>query len=398
MKRLSYLPSLEHKLLLKAGLLQDERAKEAWQAWTARVRLPSDAVDGGTYRLLPLVYRNLTELGFQDASLALLKGIHRRTWYENQLRLRLLAELLDRFREAGIPTLVLKGAALALRYYDDVGLRPMDDVDVLVPTERASEAIALLHRLGWREKPYRGMRHVDSKVIAARHSWEFSNESGDRVDLHWHALFTSCFPGADEPFWHDAEPLTVGNTSSLALNATDALVHTCAHGACWNPLPPVRWVSDAIYILRSGAHRIAWQRFVDLAQWLGVTLQVRDSLDYLVRNFDAPIPAEAFAQLARAPFSAEERRAYVCLSSTPAGPVPSVARIWHSYRHYRALWVRRTSSRPPIGLLAYARVTAGQPTNLHLLRRSLQLVWRDIPARLGGIGESPPKQVANPTP
>ncbi|MCS6910326.1 MAG: nucleotidyltransferase family protein, partial [Anaerolineales bacterium] len=365
MKRLGYLPSPEHELLLKAGLLRDERALAAWRAWTARVRLPDDAVDSATYRLLPLVYHNLIALGLGDTSLALLRGIHRRTWYENQMRLRSLAELLNRFREAGMPTLVLKGAALALRYYDNVGLRPMDDVDLMVPTERAAEAIALLHRLGWRERPYREIRDVDSTVIAARHAWEFINAAGDRMDLHWHALFTSCFPGADEPFWHGAEPLTVGYASSLALNATDALLHTCAHGARWNLLPSVRWVSDAIYILRSGPHRIAWQRFVELADWLGVTPHVRDSLDYLIQHFDAPVPAEALAQLAANATAVPpaERRAYAYFSSTPANLLPGVARVWHDYRHYRSLWMRRTSSRPPIGLFAYARATSGQPTN-----------------------------------
>ncbi|BCX04515.1 MAG: hypothetical protein KatS3mg053_2453 [Candidatus Roseilinea sp.] len=396
MPRLSYLPSPTHELLLKAGLLQDERALQAWRAWTAHVRLPDDPVDGGAFRLLPLVYHNLIALGFHDPSLTLLKGIHRRTWFENQLRLRSLAGLLDRFHQAGIPTLVLKGAALALRYYADVGLRPMDDVDVLIPTERAREAIALLHRWGWREKPYREMRQVDDNVIAARHSWEFSNEAGDRVDLHWHALFTSCFPGADESFWRDAEPWTIGGTSSLALNAADALIHTCAHGGQWNPLPPVRWISDAIHILRSGAHRIAWQRFVALTQWLGVTLHVRDSIDYLIKNFDAPIPAEVLTELARVPVSAEERRVYVCLSSAPTGVLPSVARIWHSYRRYQTLWMARASSRPPIGLLAYAQATAGQPTPLHLIRRGLQLIQRDVPAWLGSAGKSRIGRAANP--
>lgn len=396
MTRPDYFPSPMHELLLRAGLLKDDRALEAWRAWTAHVHLPDDPVDGGALRLLPLVYHNLTSLGFRDAVLPLLKGIHRRTWYENQLRLHSLAGLLDRFCEAGIPTLVLKGAALALRYYADVGLRPMDDADVLVPTERALEAVGLLRRLGWRERHYRESSHVNPTIIAVRHSWEFSNEAGDRVDLHWHALFTSCFPGADEPLWRNAEPLTIGGVPSLTLSATDALIHTCAHGGHWNLLPPVRWVSDAIHILRSEAHHIDWQRLVSLVQWLGVTLHVRDSLGYLIERFDAPIPAEVLTQLSRTPGSGEEHRAYACLSSAPTGLLPSFGRVWHSYAHYRALWVRRTASRPPVGLLAYARASTGQPTNRHLFQRVLQLIWRDVPVWLSGAGKARSAQAMNP--
>ncbi len=396
MTRPDYFPSPMHELLLRAGLLKDDRALAAWRAWTAHVRLPDDPVDGGTFRLLPLVYHNLTSLGLRDAALPLLKGIHRRIWYENQLRLHSLADLLDRFREAGIPTLVLKGAALVLRYYADVGLRPMDDADVLVPTERVLEAIVLLRRMGWRERRYREWSQVDPTIIATRHSWEFSNEAGDRVDLHWHALSTSCFPGADDPLWRGAEPLMIGSAPSLALNATDALMHTCAHGGCWNPLPPVRWVSDAMHVLRSAADHIDWQRVVDMVQWLSATLPVRDSLGYLVEHFDAPIPAKVLDQLSHVSVSAEEHRAYACRSSAPTGFLPGVGRVWHGYAHYRALWMRRTSSQPPVGLLAYARVSTGQPSTRHLLQRALQLIWRNAPAWMSRAGKAQSERAANP--
>ncbi len=48
---------------------------------------------------------------------------------------------------AGIPALWLKGAALALTIYPDPALRPMIDLDVLVPIDRCTEALAILQRL-----------------------------------------------------------------------------------------------------------------------------------------------------------------------------------------------------------------------------------------------------------
>jgi hypothetical protein len=51
-------------------------------------------------------------------------------------------------REAGLMPLVYKGAALLTRY-GAPGLRPMDDVDLVVPAEALAEAIAVLERAGW---------------------------------------------------------------------------------------------------------------------------------------------------------------------------------------------------------------------------------------------------------
>ena len=56
---------------------------------------------------------------------------------------------LERLGGAGIPVVALKGVALAWRHYPEPGLRPMRDLDLLVPEARARQAIALLHDAGF---------------------------------------------------------------------------------------------------------------------------------------------------------------------------------------------------------------------------------------------------------
>ena len=46
--------------------------------------------------------------------------------------------------QAGVPFIVLKGAALIACYLADRSLRPMDDIDILVPEDRLADAIAVL--------------------------------------------------------------------------------------------------------------------------------------------------------------------------------------------------------------------------------------------------------------
>ena len=52
-----------------------------------------------------------------------------------------LAGILTAFDRAGIPVMLLKGAALGPTIYGRPDLRPMGDVDLLVPSEHVEEAL-----------------------------------------------------------------------------------------------------------------------------------------------------------------------------------------------------------------------------------------------------------------
>src|SRR5262249_54557182 len=135
------------ELLLRAALLDGPEAEGAFEAWQARVDLAQ--IDAGSFRLLPLLYANLTRLGIRSPLSARLRGIHRQAWYRNQVLFRRGAETLRALEGAGIPTLLLKGIPLALLHYRDEAVRPMADADVLVPTQAVTGALAVLRRAGW---------------------------------------------------------------------------------------------------------------------------------------------------------------------------------------------------------------------------------------------------------
>jgi hypothetical protein len=69
--------------------------------------------------------------------------------YAAAVRTRIVAEILSAFDRAGIPLLVLKGAALAQLVYATPLLRPMRDVDILVPEGEARRAWDVLLRSGF---------------------------------------------------------------------------------------------------------------------------------------------------------------------------------------------------------------------------------------------------------
>ena len=87
-----------------------DAALAAWETWKERNDVGS--VDRGAKRLLPLVYRRLTELRVDDPDLGRLKDLYLHAWYRNQVKFRWAAEAVGRLREAGLDVMLLKGAAL----------------------------------------------------------------------------------------------------------------------------------------------------------------------------------------------------------------------------------------------------------------------------------------------
>ena len=98
----------------------------------------------GQQRLLPLLQRNLTCLGIEDPLIDRFRGLRRYFWVRNLKAMAFAQDVFAALDRDDVPFIVLKGAALVACYLDDRSLRPMDDIDVLVPEERLTDAIMVL--------------------------------------------------------------------------------------------------------------------------------------------------------------------------------------------------------------------------------------------------------------
>ena len=322
-------PNPMQELVLRAALLQGQAARDAWQQFCDRDGL--DNLDHGCYRTLPMVYHNLSRQAPDHPLLGMLRGVHRRAWYENKALFRRAAPLLDSLRQAGIPLLLLKGAPLAILYYSDLGLRPMQDLDVMVPEDRAAQAIGLLEARGFARLTPSPPR-ISPEFLRFRHSIGFRHPELGELDLHWHLTWQACYPGADEPFWRAAVPLDFEGVPVLALCPTDQLFHAMVHGVFFNEVPPMRWVTDAFHVIRSGAE-IDWDRWLATGRRLRAMLPLRDSLQYLVEKFGAPAPPAILDALRAWRPSRAERLSHE-RSVDPQrlqGPVDTCLAHWHAH-------------------------------------------------------------------
>ena len=339
----SCLPSKKQELLLKAAILKGSAAINSWSEWSSSSDLA--AVDHETQLFLPVVYSNLYGQGFRDPGLERCRGLYRKSWAKNKVLLHEMTGILRMVQDAGVTVLVLKGAAMSLLYYKEQGIRPMEDIDILVPPEHAKNAIDALFASGWTRTKNSGTPFNERfpDVNKANHF----EKHGCYVDMHWHLLLASSYQGGDDDFRAGAVPVRIDDTLTVqALNPTDHIFHLLVHAMRWNPAPLLRWVADAMTILDSG-QEIDWNRLLKQAENRELLLPVRNGLFYLHELMNAPIPPAVLEEIRKKEISSFEYREFR-VHSHPEKLLAGLLHTWyqHCRVHRKESLLRRLASFP----------------------------------------------------
>jgi hypothetical protein len=294
-----------HERMLQAALLRDGGAERRWRALREEIDLDT-FWDGRAINFLPLVYRALVDEGSDDPDLPRLRGVHRKNWYDKQLRFRSVAPALHALAAADVDALVLKGTAFAIACYPDMGLRHMLDCDLLVRPGQVGRALRALAPAGWAP-----LEALPQSYAEHAQELDVMSAEGAVIDLHWHIAQWLVPPddpwNADNPFWDRSVPIEVSGAPARALDPTDALLHSIVHGARhgWRDAP--QWVADAVVI--AGSNPIDWDRIADTALARGIALPVRYALRYLTDTFAIAVPGAVVERL-DIPTAARSRRMF----------------------------------------------------------------------------------------
>ena len=284
-----------HLLLLKAALLDGDAAMAAYRAW--RPTLDLDTISYGQQRLLPLLQSNLTRLGIEDPLADRFRGIRRYFWVRNLKAMAFARQVFATLDQIGVPFIVLKGTALVACRFVDRSLRPMDDIDILVPQDRVAETIAVLTAMNLRPKgaSFRPFM-LNSRLFPAIAGWPFVG-TDKNIDLHWKALHLDLRPEADDRFWEGHREANLDGMPIRVLNPADQIIHICAHAA--QPYAGAaieQWPADAILVIRANKD-LCVERLVSEATHRGLSAIIAEGLDFLVREFNVSIPNTAISRM-----------------------------------------------------------------------------------------------------
>jgi hypothetical protein len=377
-------PTPLQELLLQACLLDGRNAEVAFGHWNEQ--RGASPLDRGSERLLPLLWHRQGERVASMEPGSNPKSHYLRTWRDNQLLLSRSRAVLQALTRAAIPVMLLKGMALSFEAYRSLGVRPMADLDLAVPFQLVSQALNVLGREGWSASPTplsgsgsamassltwleqpRPTRSFDLAYLITRHGHGFRKEDGQEIDLHWFLFQGQCDPGVDDRSWQAARPLQepvrwgLEGPGDLLLipSPADHLLLLLSHGARWNPVPSIRWIADAVTLMRA-APDLDWDWFLAETLRRRAILPVREMLGYLKESFELQLPAWVLSSLHKAPLTRRERLSYR-LAVSPPGAGTAVAELRYLGRRHRRLRQDLCHGTPCAGFAQYVTHVLGAP-------------------------------------
>ena len=325
-------------LLLKAALLDEDAAIAAYRAW--RPTLDFATISLGQQRLLPLLQRNLMRFGIEDPLIDRFREIRRYFLVRNLKAMAFGQRVFATLDQIGVPFIVLKGAALIACYLADRSLRPMEDIDILVPEDRLANAIAVLTAMNLHPQGISPRYLMRSRFRRFIPGCAFVGPD-QNIDLHWKALHLDLRPEADDRFWQAHRQTSLDGTPIRVLDPAHQLIHICAHAAQLGAdAAAEQWPADAILVIRGGKDLCARRLMVEADQ-RGLSAIMAEALAFLAQEFDVSISNLTISRM-RASATWTERTEMRVL----AGPSKVLSSHWRS-----ALLDCRCISREPVNRL-----------------------------------------------
>jgi hypothetical protein len=204
------------------------------------------------------------------------------------------------FNDANLPVVFVKGAALAMLAFNNLGMRAGQDIDMLVPYDTLPAATTLLTRAGYRciDPPTTISKAQMRLVMPLRKDFGFAHEStGVRIELHWR-LFLNPHAMTEDSIMEASRvvPLT-GSEGLRTLGEQDLFAYLCMHGALhwWYRL---KWLAD-VNALLAATSEDGVARLVGAAEVRGAGLAAAQALLLCRCLLGAPLPDRLMATLTK---------------------------------------------------------------------------------------------------
>jgi hypothetical protein len=248
------------------------------------------------HRLVPLVAARAKHLDHElippEVGDKLRELQRAQTLFALQLTAELL-RLLARFANAGIQVLITKGPALAVRCYDEPGMRQYGDLDLVV--READIRLATQAMLDLAYEPRVPLSAIDAKKAPGEYAFL---KPGTDLLVEFHTERTFRYhprPLQIEKVFQRSAAVVIDGRHVPALSLEDELVLICVHGAkhFWERL---MWIADVAALI-SGKQSPDWERVITVAREVGAERILRLGLRLASDVLGAELPAQLEASV-----------------------------------------------------------------------------------------------------
>lgn len=203
------------------------------------------------------------------------------------------ARIFDRLPRAGIPAIMLRGPAVAVRYYPEPYLRHCRDLDVICTKEGLPKAEEVLLGLGYRPIG-------DREYWNRKGEWPFS-DGKHTVELHWDAYPVMRTrvprPVALAQFWNELETARIDGSDVPCLGPNHLLLSSCLHASWEHKLDRLVRLVDLRQIIKVADGQLDWKWIIRQTIDSGNTLAVGLALRCAAELVEAPVPKQVLEEL-----------------------------------------------------------------------------------------------------
>lgn len=203
-------------------------------------------------------------------------------------------------REAGIPAIWIKGIVLAQTIYPKPFLRPMSDLDLLIPDNQRQAALEALLALGFLEHNINN--RFTQPAMPDKH-YHLMGGKGGAVHLELHHYLIDHDENNPNPikqmewFWGQTQTAKLGDRNFLVFRPEVHLLYLCAHAILQHPeaYPRLFWFYDIHLMVTKGA--LNWKFLVESAIHNKWTYAVERTLLLSELWFGTPLPEGILEEL-----------------------------------------------------------------------------------------------------
>lgn len=262
------------------------------------------------FGLGPLLYAAVQEVNLtpNPAIMELLHLTYFASATQNMLVMKDLNFIVNVLTQAELRHILLKGSALFQSIYPDPALRPMLDIDFLVPFSLVDRTLNVLNSFGYSQSkllPY----HDDTGLVWNQIALSNDSEVSIPLELHWNLLdnpyYSQRISASD--LWQRSIPHKMERAETRLLSKEDLVLHLCAHNVFHHLGTYHRTAVDIGFILRNGKDVFAWDRFMNYAVEYELGVAAKLTLKNAREDWYVDVPEYIISELNRFHLRKRER-------------------------------------------------------------------------------------------
>ncbi|MDJ0581297.1 nucleotidyltransferase family protein [Crocosphaera sp.] len=244
-------------LLLSVIFAEDMEAKLAWQS--LRNEVEKDSLSSANYKVFSLLISRLCQLEIEDELIPKLKGVARYSWVKNQIKVQVIATLIEQLQKNQIPFTLLNNIGLLLFLYQDSIKLNVSNIALLVAPDDVLKTIDMLEKEGWKPKGF-----ICEALLEEFSFTRLENENVSQdikiIELFWKMESKNSYHiiSSEYIFKQELEVIEFNNHQVSVLNATYQLYYLLS--ILGDDVNVASWSVNFVNLLKNNHYLIDWNK------------------------------------------------------------------------------------------------------------------------------------------